>query len=375
MKIGIDCRIWGIRHAGLGRYTQQLVSHLQKIDSKNEYILFCRAKDIENITATNNFKKVLADVAHYTFAEQLKLPQIFLKENLDLLHVPHFNVPILYKKKFVVTIHDVLWHDIKGLNVTTQSAPKYAFKYLAYRGVVRSTVKRAKKIIVPSSTVKDDLIKRFSLKPEKIVVTLEGATATILKKYRKVQTQEKYKIKSPYLLYVGNLYPHKNLGNVVRALKTIDNPPQLAIACGRNIFLNRFTDFLKEINAGALVKLLGYVPDNDLGALYNGAQAYIFPSLSEGFGLPGLEAMAYKTPVLASNIPVFKEIYSDSVLYFDPEDPKDIADKIRDIVSDDTLRHNLIKRGEKRVKLYSWGKMAQETLEVYNKVLTDSSVI
>ena len=373
MRIGIDCRIWGIKHAGLGRYTEQLVRNLQIIDRENEYVLFCRAKDIDEIPTTQNFRKVLADIAHYTFAEQLKLPQIFTQEKLDLLHAPHFNVPILYKGKFVVTIHDVLWHDVKGLNVTTLSAPKYAFKYIAYRGVVRSTVHRSRKIIAPTETVKNDLVEKFNVSSNKVIVTYEGATARIMKKYKTSSILDKYGVKQPYLLYVGNLYPHKNLIQVVRALKTMDSPPMLVIASGRNIFWHRFQKLLKDINAQDLVKMVGYVPDDELGALYNSAQAYTFPSLSEGFGLPGLEAMAYGTPVLASDISVFKEVYKDAVLYFDPQDIKDIADKIKELAGDEELRSRLISKGKRRVKQFSWNKMAKETLNVYKSVINETS--
>lgn len=368
-KIGIDCRIWGVKHGGIGRYTQELVFNLQEIDRKNVYVLFCRKKDLDEIKTADNFKKVLADIRHYSFAEQLRLPKIFSREKLDLLHVPHFNVPVLYKGKFVTTIHDVLWHDIRGLQVTTLPAPAYLFKYFAYRGVVRNTVKRAQKIIVPSNSVRKDLISRFSLQADKVVTTYEGASARVLKKYPKESVLKKYGVKAPYILYVGSLYPHKNVEGVARALKTMASPPQLVVICGRTVFWQRFKNFLEKIKALDLVNLVGFVPDSELGPFYNASEAYIFPSLSEGFGLPGLEAMAYDTPVLASNIPVLKEVYDNAALFFDPKDIKDIADKIKDILVNQKLKDELIKAGTYRVKQFSWRKMAQETLKVYQSVL------
>lgn len=365
MKIGIDCRIWGVRHGGIGRYTQELVQNLQQIDKKNNYILFCRKKDMEEIGAGVNFQKVLADIRHYTLAEQLKLPQIFTTQKLDLLHVPHFNVPILYRGRYVTTIHDLIWHDIKGLGVTTLSAPTYFFKYIAYRSVVRSTIARATKIIVPSNTIKGEMVRRFLLQPDKVVTTYEGATVKVLKKYPKESILGRYKIKQPYILYVGSLYPHKNVEVVARALKTFDKPPTLVIVSARNIFQKRFGLILKTINAEELVHFVGYVSDNDLAALYNSAEAYVFPSLSEGFGLPGLEAMSYGTPVLASDIPVLKEIYADASLYFDPKNAKDLADRIKQITDDVNLRSEMIKKGYKRINKFSWKKMARETLMTY----------
>lgn len=369
MKIGIDCRIWGVRHGGIGRYTQELVQNLQKLDKKNEYVLFCRASDIDDITTGKNFRKVLADIKHYTFAEQLMLPRILTRENLDLLHVPHFNVPVLYKGKFVTTIHDLTWHEIKGLGVTTLSAPAYYFKYVAYRSVVKKTVSRAVKIIVPSNAVKKDLTRRFSLQPEKVVVTYEGATIQKLNTQSKKDILLKYGIKKPYILYVGSLYPHKNVEIVALALKTLAQPvPTLVIVSARNVFAKRFETFLKEIKASNLVRMVGYIPDKDLARLYKGSQGYIFPSLSEGFGLPGLEAMAYGTPVIASDIPVLKEIYGSAAIYFNPRNEIDIAAKIRQIVSGESLSKLLIKKGKERVKKFSWEKMARETLGIYNSL-------
>ena len=369
MRIGIDCRIWGVRHGGIGRYTQELVQNLQKLDKKNEYVLFCRASDFVNIPSGRNFRKVLADIKHYTFAEQLKFPGILARENLDLLHTPHFNVPVLYKGKFVTTIHDLTWHEIKGLGVTTLSAPAYYFKYIAYRSVVKKTVSRAVKIIVPSNTIKKDLIHRFSLQPGKVVVTYEGATLQKLNINSKKDTLLKYGIKKPYILYVGSLYPHKNVEIVARALKTLAQPiPLLVIVSARNVFMKRFETFLKEIKADNLVKMVGYVSDKDLAMLYKASQGYIFPSLSEGFGLPGLEAMAYNTPVIVSDIPVLKEIYGDAALYFNPRSEIDIAAKIRQIISGESLPKLLIRKGKERVKKFSWEKMAKETLAVYNSL-------
>lgn len=371
MKIGIDCRLWGVKHAGIGRYTENLVLNLQRVDSKNEYVLFCRKVDFENIPAKKNFKKVTADIPHYSLKEQTSLYRIFNRENLDLLHVPHFNVPLLYRKKFIATIHDVLWHDIKGLRVTTQTPHIYLAKYLAYRAVIRSTVKRAAKIITPSNFVREDLIKRFALQPNKVVVTYEGAPD--FRRNAKLQMTndkllQKYSIRKPYLLYVGSLYPHKNVEIVVRALKETENLPHLVVICSRSVFWERFREFVKREKAEDFVNLVGYVPDEELVTLYEHSEAFIFPTLSEGFGLPGLEAMAAGCPVVCSDIPVLHEIYGNAALYFDPRSKDDIADKINIILADHKLRSNLVKLGRSQSKKYSWRKMAEKTLVVYNWV-------
>lgn len=370
-KIGIDARLWGVKHAGIGRYTEELVKNLQEVDRRNEYILFCRRSDIEEIPSREGWRKVIADIPHYTLREQIFLPGIFKKEKLDLLHVPHFNVPILYRGKFVATIHDILWHEFRGVDVTTLPRPLYLIKHLGYRLVVNNTFHRAVKIITPTNTIKKNLAERFGIPPEKIIVTHEGAPVNFdISIYRKKEVLEKYDIKKPYLLYVGSLYPHKNVESVVRALKLIkDKEINLVIVSSRNIFAERFMGFIRKEEAGELIKFLGYVPDEELAVLYKNSEAFIYPTLSEGFGLPGLEAMTAGTPVLASDIPVLREVYGGAALYFNPRDTDDIAHKMRQILKDNMTRSVLVKAGEKRIKQFSWRKMAEQTLSVYEKVL------
>lgn len=372
MKIGIDIRLWGTQHAGIGRYTEELVRNLQEIDIdkdiENEYVLFCRKNDFEEIPIRTNWKKVIADIPHYTLREQILLPGIFQKEKLDLLHVPHFNVPIRYKGRFVVTIHDILWHQVKGLDVTTQSAPLYLIKHLGYRFVVKNAVTRAEKIIVPSNAVKDDLVKQFNLRGEKIIVTYEGVSSRRyhVLKHSNNKVLKKFGVEQPYLLYVGSLYPHKNVETLVHAVKLLR--VNLVVVCGRSVFWEKFKKFIEKENAASFVKLVGYVGDEELAALYKNAQTFVFPTLSEGFGLPGLEAMAAGTPVLCSDIPVLHEIYGAAALYFDPKDANDIADKIQQILANNKLRTDLVSSGNTQVKKYSWRKMAEETLKVYETV-------
>lgn len=368
MKIGIDVRLWGTKHAGIGRYTQNLVENLVTFGD-NQYVLFCRRQDVEELPKGRNIKEIIAEVPHYTAREQLILPGIFKREKLDLLHVPHFNAPIAYSGRYIVTIHDVLWHQVKGLNVTTLPAALYLLKYLAYRIQVRSAIHKAEKVIVPSKAVKDDLIKRFRIEESKIAVVYEGAPIKrSLTRKQNRSVLEKYGIKKPYLLYVGNLYPHKNVETLVKAMR-IQKNLRLVVVCGRSIFWERFKKFLRDEGVGKYVNLVGYVPDQELPVLYEESEAFVFPTLSEGFGLPGLEAMQYKTPVICSNIPVLREIYGDAAAYFDPKNEKDVAEKIGKVIKDEKLRSQLIAEGEKQVKKYSWLKMAQETLKAYNEVV------
>lgn len=177
-----------------------------------------------------------------------------------------------------------------------------------------------------------------------------------------------------YFIYVGNAYPHKNLERLIEAMvslnKEIKDDIGLAIVSSRNVFVLRLEKLVKKLNAENYVKLLGFVPDGKLSGLYENSTAFVFPSISEGFGLPGLEAMASGTLVLASDIPVFKEIYQDNAVYFNPfgvDSIKDAMKLVLEMKGDERIKK--ISKGKEFTKRYSWVKMAQQTLDVYRTAI------
>lgn len=374
MKIVIDARMYGLEHAGIGRYVMSLVNHLERLDKKNDYWLLLRKKYFEQLEFRNRrFKKILADYRHYSFLEQLFLPLQLIKLKPDLVHFPHFNVPVFWWGKQVVTIHDLIKHESRGPKTTTKWRPFYWFKYLNYCFLVWLAVKRASQIIVPSQHWKEELIKRYKVKPSKIVVTYEGADSKFKSSGLKKSPQtvlKKYHVKKPFVIYTGSLYPHKNIVRLARAVKKINafQPLTLVVVCARNIFYERFKKKMSQIKATPWVNLAGFVPDEELALLYQEAEAFVFPTLLEGFGLPGLEAMAANLPLLASDIPVLREVYGKGALFFDPYDINDISQKILTVVGRDKIKKTLVKQGNQQLKKYSWQKMAQETLTIYLQI-------
>ncbi len=366
MKIGIDCRMYGLKHAGIGRYVLSLVENLLVLDKENEYVLFMRKEfeEIKSVGRRTKFKIIEVDAAHYSLKEQLLFPFFLYKEKLDLVHFPHFNVPVFYFGKYVVTIHDLIKHTSRGIATTTRSGLVYWPKYFGYKLVFWLAVKRAAMTLVPSRFVKEELVKQYHLDPGKVRVTYEGVDTKIS---NKTQILEKYKIQEPYLLYVGSVYPHKNIENLIEAVKILKI--NLVIVCGRSVFWERLKKKVGEMGAGEIVNLVGFVPDEELSMIYQQAEAFVFPSLSEGFGLPGLEAMVQGTPVAASDIPVFREIYKNAAIYFNPLSSADMADKIKKLLQDKELQQRLKKRGLELAEGYSWKKMASETLLGYNQAL------
>ena len=371
MKIGIDARLYGLEHAGIGRYVMHLTEELQQLDTTNEYVLFLRQDDYHSLKLPSGWTRVLADVGHYTLAEQILIPQLIRSARVDLMHFPHFNVPLLYGGPFIVTIHDLLWHDFKGLNVTTLNPIAYLIKYGGYRLVVNSALDRSRHILVPSFWVKHELQDQFGLSNSKITVTYEGIAEAFSQSpdAQVSRSLVKYlKLSPPFVVYTGSAYPHKNLRLLFDAIKLSHQQKislNVAIVSSRSVFLNDLKTYVHRQGLTDQVTFTGYLTDPELRALYSQALGLVHPSLSEGFGLTGLEAMAANLPVLASRAGSLPEIYQDAVLYFDPHDPTDLAVKLKQLLTDPQLIATLRTRGQQLTQTYSWADTAQKTLAAY----------
>jgi glycosyltransferase involved in cell wall biosynthesis len=358
MKLGFDARMYGLEHAGIGRYVMNLLDRLVAMQDLS-LTLFISPKYADKFGSHKNVKVVKTAIRHYSLSEQTQFLSLLNKYTFDLLHVPHFNVPYFYNRPFVVTIHDILWHQVKGGNVTTLSPLKYYVKYQGYKLTMSHAVNRAKAIMVPSNYVKNDLIQTFSLKNDKrIHVTYEGVS---------LQNRPVVKQPDPYIVYVGSAYPHKNLIVVLHALQKLDL--QLKIIGSRSVFLDQIKH--QSVTLGVLDKIdfMGPQPDDALVEILNHATALVHPSKSEGFGLTGLEAMAANCPVIAANATALPEIYGDAAIFFDPDNPADLVKKVDTLTNDPDMRHHLITKGQARAKKYSWDTMVQQTGEVYSQAL------
>lgn len=354
MKIGIDCRLWSQK--GVGRYIRNLVINLQKIDKKNDYTLFIRKEDKNNLKIENpNFKFIEANIPWHSLEEQILFPKILKNENLDLIHFTYSSLPVFYNRPFVLTIHDLTpFHFTTGRASTKPLI--YKFKKLGYKFVISKAAQNAKKIIVPSDFTKKEVMEHLNIKSEKIRVIYEGADQNIQ------DTRERI-IKEEYLLYVGNAYPHKNLERLIAAFSQIGNHYLKLVLVGQEDF---FYKRLKKESKSSNVIFYGIADEEELISLYRNATVYVIPSLMEGFGLTGLEAMANKCLVLASDIPVHREIYRNAAIYFNPQDSTELKELIDKVYSNlEIYREKKIALGLKRSKEFSWDKMARETLKIY----------
>src|SRR3989344_5135921 len=333
MKIVIDARMY--QESGVGRYIRNLIENLKKIDKQNEYILFS------------------PDIKWYSIKEQIKLPKLLEDLKPDLVHFPHFNVPIFYRGKFVVTIHDLI-HQHYGMQRATTHGPLiYKLKQFGYKKVFANAIKKSEKILVPSNFVKNQLIKDWQVDAEKIVVTYEAVDDKILHSATKKLTKPYALNPKPYLFYVGNVHPHKNVEGLIKAffkLKKDHKDLKLVLAGSDHYFWQRIKKEFKD--DGIIYK--GYISDEELVTLYKNAICFVMPSFEEGFGIPILEAMALSCPIISSNAGSLPEVGGDACLYFDPHDEEDMINKINKIINDENLRKDLIKKGLIRYKKFSW---------------------
>lgn len=370
MKIGIDARFYD--ESGVGRYLRNLILNLSVLDKKNQYFILLLKKDYERFTETRNFKKILADFKWYGFAEQFNLPKLLRQLNLDLVHFPHFNVPIFYTGRFVVTIHDLIHQHCQMSRSTMLNPFAFRIKQIGYRKVFKTATGKSQKILVPSKSVMQLLIKEWVVSSEKIEITPEAVDDKMLSIESKMRENDvkkimgKFEIDKPYLFYVGNAHPHKNVEGLIKTFLVLQQQyPNLKLVLSG--YDHYFWQRIKQENQYKGIIYTGFVTDEELVALYKGAEAFIMPSFEEGFGIPLLEAMSCSCPVISSKAGSLSEVGGDAAVYFDPAKPDDMAEKISKVLDDKRLRQQLIKRGLKRYRQFSWQDLAKKTLEVYQK--------
>jgi len=385
LKIGIDARFFGPKQKGLGRYVQKLVENLEKIMINRgqspakrglppvslEFVIFLRKDNWNEYQPANpNFKKVLANYKWYGFKEQIFFPFKIRKHKIDLMHFPHFNIPIFYFRPFIITIHDLILKKFSTCRASTLTPFIYWLKSLAYQVVIFLAVKRSKKIIAVSNYTKNDILEYFKVKSSKIKVIYEGApdSGTASQIEGSPPAILRRGLPPTYLLYVGNAYPHKNLERLILAFnKLIKDKKNLHLILVGEIdyFYKRIQD---KFSGSKQIIFTDFVSDKKLTYLYKNASLYIFPSLYEGFGLPPLEAMSYGTPVVCSQSSCLPEVLEDSVIYFNPEDINDMAEKIKYVLNNKDIQERLILMGFKQIRKYKWEKMALEILKIYKSV-------
>ena len=354
-----------------GRYVERLIHYLQQLESEHEFTILLKPGDMAGWSPSNpRFKKLACPHKEFTFDEQIgylnqlnKIRTEYSDLGEVLVHFAFPQQPVLYKGKTITTIHDLT--TLRFVNPDKQPLV-FKLKQQVYQYVVRRAVHKAKAVIAISEFTRDDLLDFAHIEPAKVTVTLEAADVinTPSSPFKDLQ-------KKQFIMYVGRPTPHKNLERLIEAFALLRaQHPELVLVLAGKKDAN-----YQRIQAAAPDKVHGhiyftdFVSEGQLRWLYENCAAYVFPSLAEGFGLPGLEAMMHGAPVVSSNATCLPEIYGDGAHYFDPLDLPAMADAINEVLTDENLRKSLIANGHKRAASFSWKRMAEQTLEVYNQVL------
>ncbi len=384
MRIGIDARMFGpkVGGGGPGRYVEQLVLHLQKIDFDNHYTVFCKRENYTDIPVPNDrWTKVVADVHWYTLAEQVMLPHIIDQQRLDLVHIPHFNVPLLLKTPFIATVHDLIMVEQPwSARATTRSRLFFETKRIGFRLTLRHVAKKAQEIITVSNYAKQQLIHSLNIPPIKVHVVYNGMDSAVTKTANtKQKTQNELsitaRVRKPFLLNVGNFYPHKNIETLLHAFSFLlaDHPEMSLVLAGPgNEFQARLRAEAREIAIpDDRLVFTGFIPDEELTWLYENAAVYVLPSKLEGFGIPPLEALRLGTPVAASRASCIPEILQNAAEYFDPDDIESLIQAIENLLGDTNRRTEILVNAQALFKRYRWEEAAQQVLALYRTCVSN----
>lgn len=361
--IAIDARII---NSSTGMYVERLLHYLQEIDSSNKYTILVRAKDKDYWKpASDNFRVMVADFDNYSFAEQFGFKRFLDKLSPDLVHFCMPQQPVLYKGLHVTTFHDLTL--LKTYN-SDKNWLIFHIKQFIGRFVFRHVAKTSKYILVPTKYTKNELLNFVKIPEEKIAVTPEAADILIGDIAPYEHGFDKY------IMYVGQQSDYKNIRRLGEAhQQLLKKYPKLGlILVGK---LNASAKINQQhFNSKGYSNILftDFLPNSQRDWLYKNTAAYIFPSLMEGFGLPGLEAMGYGAPVISSNATCLPEVYGNAAHYFDPSSTEDMVRAIDEVLSNNQLRDKLIADGYKQISKYSWERTAKQTLSVYIDAIKSS---
>ncbi len=367
MRIGIDAR--KLHDFGIGTYIRNLLRQLARLDQDTEFVLLSRPEDAQALGALGrNFRAVHEKAGNYSIAEQIRIPLALKREKIELFHAPHYVLPPLIGCPSVVTIHDCI-HLMFPQYLPNALALRYARVSMAL------AAKRATRVLTVSESSKRDIIRFFGTSPDKIDVIynayderfgLQPGEEDI------IRVRERYQLQDQFVLYAGNVKPHKNLERLIDAVHLVRNrglDHLKLVMIGDEI--SKYAALRRAVHRHQLhkyVRFLGYLPEGTLAAMYRLASVFVFPSLYEGFGLPPLEAMASGTPVVTSNVSSLPEVAGDAAVLVDPYDPEAIADGIYRVLTNDTLRNELRTKGLARAGHFSWESSVRRVRDIYREV-------
>ncbi len=361
-RVGIDARLYS--RTGVGVYIRNLLYYLSNADLENfKFYVYLLPEDIKNIEFnSDNFVFRESPYRWHSLDEQtLFLFQLY-KDNLDLMHFTYFGYPVLYKRNFIATIHDTIMLDHRTGRASTRSAFYYNLKHWVFRFVFGNQLSNSKKIIVPTNAVADRLIEIYGSRyREKINVVSEGVDYRIQKEKNSLIYKN---IQPKHFIYIGNFYPHKNVDRLILGFLASQATIPLVLVGPKDHFFGQIQKLIKDNDGEGRIKTISNVDTHLISELYSEAAALIHPSLAEGFCLPLLEAAYFDLPIIASNIPVFKEILGNNYISFDPYSISSICAAINEFTMSRAKKdYTGILAGR------SFEKMMRKTFEIYKQCL------
>ena len=370
MTIGLEARWITLPTTGFGNYANNLVNLMPHIDSARRYVVYSNQSVPEATLPLCKNLEIRVLSRRSAIYKHLALPNSVRRtRDIDLFHFLYNAPPFVFPVPYILTIHDISYvHVPNMINIRDR---------LSITLQLPLTATRARHIIAVSQNTKDDVTKFLGIDPGNITVVYEGVGkqfSTITDPLVIRRVVDKYHLPERYLLYVGTYLPHKNLATLlrafgmVRARKSCGYMLVLAGSKGRNYAA--IQRLVAELRLTESVKCIGFVDDEDLPVVYALSDLFVFPSLYEGFGLPLLEAMACETPVLTSNSSSLSEVGGDAVEYFDPMSQEELAYKILFLLDNPSRRDELVAAGKRRVAKFTWQRAAEETIGVYDRVLS-----
>lgn len=361
-RIVIDARESG---TSTGRYIDKLVEHLDKLNPEHEMVVMTKPHRIDYLRrVAPGFNVVEADYKEFTFAEQLGFKKRIESLGPDLVHFGKDHQPVLYRGKIVTTMHDLTTARFRNPN---KNFFIFKFKQVVYKAVVRRVARKSSAIITGTEFVKGDVVRYTGVSPDKIFVTPEAADP-----FDEPAEPISAFTGKRFIMFNGRPLPHKNLERLIQAFARLhaEHPKLYLMIAGKKDRSHAAYEALaRRLGVADRVIITGWITDGQLKWAMRNSLAYVYPSLSEGFGLPPLEAMLNDAPVVASNATCVPEVCGDAAHYFDPLDVSDMARAIEEVLTDKKLRATLVQRGHEQVKKYSWRRMAEQTLAIYEKVL------
>ncbi len=367
MIVGIDGRLYA--QTGVGTYIRNLIWELNQLCPENiHFNLYVLPEDVDKIRvnpATFTIKE--APFRWHTINEQTGFFDQLVKDSLDLMHFTYFGYPVRYRGKFVATIHDLTPLFFKTGRSSTKNPLIYEMKHFFFTRVLQTQIIHSQYIITPTHTVKNQLISYYGDEFRSKTIPIYEGVDRMLTETKERKPDSLPDFNGNFFLYVGNFYPHKNIQRLIQAMSFVDSNYSLVLVGPKDYFSRNITAFIHSVGMDERVYL--YHPQNqgELIYFYKKAHALIHPSLSEGFGLPLVEAMYFDCPIIASSIPVFKELLRESYISFDPYSVSSIS---KSILQHLTVSHTNRKSYDK-LHLFSFREMAKQTLALYRKALKE----